>query len=559
MRPFSFLRTGRSLALVAVSWLVMASLAAEPEAPAHSDEAKEPPVATKPGSPPEQAPAGTKAPVEEKKREKEHGGEPAATPAKEETVHPTGPSAKPEHPSKAEPSGKAEIASKTEKTAGTGDHAAGADPAEAKVVDQKGTFWDGITNNFIAASLPGTPRAKATNEPPSDLALQKSSDLITNTNVRLPTAEEGEKEALEALKRQLEAARKAREANRFEEAARGLIGIMDAEAPVELKRTALLELALTAQQDSQLVRAQQIFSQYTRLYPDDASIPEVLLRQGLIYRQMGAPTLALTKFYSVMTLALNFKADHLDYYQKLVLLAQTEIADTYYLQGRYEESSEFFQRLLRLDARELSKPAIHYKLVRCLSSLNRDTDLVASAQDFLTRYPAAVEQPEVRFLLATSLKRLGRNRDALEQVLLLLQSQQATARKNPENWYYWQQRTGNEIANQLFREGDYANALEVYLNLAGISPAAAWQAPVQYQIGLVYERLGAPPKALAAFQKVIGFETEILTNGTPSLKAIVEMAKWRKDYLGWQSQADGARQDLLQPRASALPAGSAPK
>jgi len=64
-----------------------------------------------------------------------------------------------------------------------------------------------------------------------------------------------------------------------------------------------------------------------------------------------------------------------------------------------------------------------------------------------------VNVPEVRFLLAAALKQTGRNADALQQVLLLLQSQQENVGKDPESWAYWQRRAGNEIANQLYREG----------------------------------------------------------------------------------------------------------
>src|SRR5208337_2458386 len=106
------------------------------------------------------------------------------------------------------------------------------------------------------------------------------------------------------------------------------------------------ELALVAQDANQLSRAEQIFAQYLQAYPDDPSAPEVLLRQGLIYRQMGVNTLAVSKFYAVMSTALKLKLDRMDYYKKLVLQAQIEIADTYYQEGKYEEAADFFRRLL---------------------------------------------------------------------------------------------------------------------------------------------------------------------------------------------------------------------
>ncbi len=83
----------------------------------------------------------------------------------------------------------------------------------------------------------------------------------------------------------------------------------------------------------------------------------------------------------------------------------------------------------------------------------------------------------------------------MQQVLLLLQSQEENVSKNPEVWVYWQRRAGNEIANQLYKEGDYLDALQIYQSLAELDSSAAWQAPVWYQIGLVYEQLQQWQKA----------------------------------------------------------------
>ena len=51
--------------------------------------------------------------------------------------------------------------------------------------------------------------------------------------------------------------------------------------------------------------------------------------------------MALAKFYAVMTGSLKLKFGSLEYYQRLVLQAQTEIADTYYLQGKYLDADGF--------------------------------------------------------------------------------------------------------------------------------------------------------------------------------------------------------------------------
>jgi tetratricopeptide (TPR) repeat protein len=136
----------------------------------------------------------------------------------------------------------------------------------------------------------------------------------------------------------LEVARRQRRSGNQEGAIRDLIGILKSTAPNDVKRPALLEMAGIAEDSGQAGRAQQILAQYTRLFSQHPSVVEVYLRQGLLYREMGATELALAKFHGVFSSALSQRFDQLDYYRRLVLQAQTEIADTYYLSGRWDEA-----------------------------------------------------------------------------------------------------------------------------------------------------------------------------------------------------------------------------
>ena len=126
----------------------------------------------------------------------------------------------------------------------------------------------------------------------------------------------------------------------------------------------------------------------------------------------------------------------------------------------------------------------------------------------------------------------------MEQVLELLEAQFASAKDRPAEWRYWQQKAGNEIANQLYQEGHYLEALEVYRGLARLDSSPAWQMPVQYQIGLVYERLEQPSKAVEAYDGVLLHASELKGRPvTPSQSEVVEMARWRKDFLQWNRTA----------------------
>jgi tetratricopeptide (TPR) repeat protein len=384
-----------------------------------------------------------------------------------------------------------------------------------------------------------------TNTSNVNTALAESREKLASTNLISPRANhatEAGPDARRLLQQQLEIARQQRLARLFNEATPVFVGIILTNAPETMKRTALLELAIIAQEENDLVRAQQIFAHYHAKWSDDPNVPEVMLRQGLIFRQMGLHSMALTKFYAVMTSSLVLQSDKIERYQSLVLQAQTEIADTYYQQGKFAESVDLFARLLKNTSPLLNRPHVHFKLIRSLSALGRHEDAVTQAFDFLNRHAECAEQPEVRFYLATSLKRLGRNNESMQQVMLLLRSERDKATASPTGWAYWQQKTGNEIANQLYKEGDYLRALQLYTGLAALSTNADWQLPVLYQVGLTFERLEQPVKALEQYSVILQREPEVSTNASPSVRAIMDMARWRKEYLAWHTNVDVAAQ-----------------
>lgn len=399
------------------------------------------------------------------------------------------------------------------------------------------------------ASSPASPPLERP-EPPASMP---GTELFSNSNLVGRPVGKDLGESIRTAQARLEAARQWRRQRNDEQARRNLVELMEGDAPAEIKRAALLELGLLAVDQKQYVKAQHIFSQYLQLYPHDPTAPEVLLRQGLLYRQMGANSLAIAKFYAVMTTALNLRLDRLEYYQRIVLQAQSEIADTYYLQGRFEEAADYFKRLLKLESPELNRAFVQFKLIRSLAALGRHEETAAQAAAYIGSHGQTPELAEVRFLLASALKQLGRNRDALREVLVLLDAQQQNAGKNPEHWIYWQQRAGNEIANQLYREGDYLSALEIYLHLATLNRSPAWQLPVWYQIGLVYERLRQPRKAAETYASIVERQKSLTDQeATPSLVALIDMARWRQDHLAWMEKAESGLHALRSRSASPL-------
>jgi tetratricopeptide (TPR) repeat protein len=343
---------------------------------------------------------------------------------------------------------------------------------------------------------------------------------------------------VDPLVQKLETARYLRKMRQTKDVEPLLVSLLGNDVPEQIKKSALLELAALAQDEDDLPRAQQICAQYMNRWPEDTRIPEVLLRQGEIFRQMGLHNMALTKFYAVMTAALTLKNDRLDYYEHLVVQAQTEIADTHFSLGKYADAAEYYSRLFKQDNPEIDKPQILYKLVRCYGNTTNYDETVASAQDYLARYANSPDEAEVRFDLALALKGLGRDSESLQQVLTLLQEQSAHAAASPDAWAYWRQRAGNLIANQFYREGDYLRALDIYTSLAQLDASPQWQLPVWYQIGMTYEHLMQPQKAGEIYSQIVTRQTGLGTNAPPSIASIADMARWRLGFIKWQSSAE---------------------
>ncbi len=348
----------------------------------------------------------------------------------------------------------------------------------------------------------------------------------------------------------LDSARKQRAAKELTRAEASLIHLLESRAPEEIKRPALLDLALVMQEEKSYAKAQRLLSEYVRRYPKDAGVPEVLLRQAYLYREMGVSELALSKFFAVMSSCLNLHVDELEYYQKLVLRAQVEIAETYYSLGKFKDAAEYLNKVLKLESLEVNRADIMYKLVRCYWNLQDYNRATASSRLYLDKFPDALDTPETRFLLADSLKKLGHDKDAVKEILALLQKQQENSKSDPKQWLYWQQRAGNDIANQFYQQGDFFSALQIYESLAQLSESPGWRVPVLYQIGLVYENLKQLPKAAETYEKIIEWHKNAPAGNLEDsrVSAVVDMARWRKQFIGWESKAEIANKQLEPPQ-----------
>ncbi len=348
----------------------------------------------------------------------------------------------------------------------------------------------------------------------------------------------------------LSTARFAASTRDFVQAEANYVKLLADDVPVDFQKTALFELAQNVQAQNDLSRAQSIYTQYVQRWPADEHMPEIYLHQGQIFRQMGLSDLALTKFYAVMTAALALKNDQLPFFKRLVLQAQVEIAETHYFVGEFKDAADYYARLLKQDEPALDHAQIQFRLIRSLGAIKQFAEAATQAQDFLARFADSTEAPEVRYDLAQAFKGQGRNAEALQQVLVFLKEERSKTMDHPEVWTYWQQRVGNEIANELYQEGDFVKALEVYQTLAKLDPALPWQLPVRYQVAITYEKLLQPEEAIAAYRFITNAAPNLGTNRSPGLQSVVDMSRWRLNFLEWQKRAQAFNQPDDQPNFS---------
>ena len=376
-----------------------------------------------------------------------------------------------------------------------------------------------------------------------------------------------------------------------------LAGIIEnPDSPLETQRDCLKHLAQFALDSGANAKAQQIYSQLVSRYPLHPDTPSILYRQGVLYRKIGATELALSKFHAVMSTVVSLQVKDISTYRSLVLLAQTEIADTFLMAGQFDRAADYYRRVLKLGDSDLNEAQIRLKLVKAVFELKDWKGVLAEGQLCIERAALSSQIAEVRFLMAEAYRKLGMRQEAIQQTLELLNTEQERASKDPDNWSYWQKRTGNKLANELYEQGDYLNALLIYETLFKLPGNAEWHSQALYQIGLIYERMFQPDRASAAYSEILSRSTNAAiassatnnaakssatnpTNGAPSapppsaasgkkvaaqsptepvsagLNLIREMALWRLNNLRWDQNVNQEVQKIFLPNTSSTNSG----
>ncbi len=303
---------------------------------------------------------------------------------------------------------------------------------------------------------------------------------------------------------------------------------------------ALLGLARMHRKQSAYTKAVAIYEKFLKLYPDDPRVPDALLELGRSQRAMGAYRSAINRFYNVINSTLKLPPESYEHYQLLAKTAQFEIAETHYETGNFADAGKFFDRLRLLDLAPEDRARAHFKSGCSLLNGGEAEKGAAKLSQYLDQWPEDVNVPEARYLLARTLRQLGRAEEALNITLALLRQESTTAATDPKGWAYWQRRTGNQLANDFFQNGDTLSAVTIYEGLARLSESNAWRLPIIYQTGLCYERLRQNERASQSYRDIM----EAVTHPTgkepvpAELTELAKMAEWRIGQLEWQEKTD---------------------
>ena len=306
------------------------------------------------------------------------------------------------------------------------------------------------------------------------------------------------------------------------------------------QKDALLGIARMYRRAGNFTKAAAIYEKFLKTFPDESRVPDALLDLGRTFRAMGAYKLAISRFYNVINSALKLPPEGFEHYQLLAKTAQFEIAETHFAAGNFTDAGKYFSRLRLLDLAPADRARAHFKSAYAQILAGEKETAVNTLHDFLQEWPEDENVPEARHLLATTLRQINRNEEAMTATLLLLRSEQAHSLADPKRWIYWQRRTGNELANEFFENGDTMYALTIYQGLAALSSDQIWHLPVTYQIALCYERLRLLDRARTTHKSIVDAVATASTTApvAPELQELAKMSSWRLAHLDWTEQID---------------------
>jgi len=317
--------------------------------------------------------------------------------------------------------------------------------------------------------------------------------------------------------------------------------ILDSAAVPELKQQALLAYAEFLRGSGRSVRAAAIYEKFMAEYPNSGLVPSVLISLGRTLREMGAFEASLTRFYSVLNSTLAVTPENIGNYRNVAQVAKFEIAETHYQQGDYASAGKYFGRIKLLDLPPAEQARAAFREAYAFYLDNKLDQAVAALRTFADGHPGNASVQEARYLVCMALRRLGRTQEALQETLALLRAAHSATAGDRDRWAYWQRKTGNQLANDFYEQGDFSAALTVYTTLAGLRTDPGWRWPALYQVGLCFERLRQSDRSAESYRTILKEAAAATAAGTKlgdDESDVQRMADWRLGQVDWTARIE---------------------
>jgi tetratricopeptide (TPR) repeat protein len=330
--------------------------------------------------------------------------------------------------------------------------------------------------------------------------------------------------------------------------------MLQVDSPDADKKDALLEMFDSYRTRGIYSKAIAIGERAHRLFPNDPAMVALLVKLGQIYRETGAYQLAIARFYNVLYAALRIDPAEFAKYKVYSTQAQFEIAQTFLDAGDFPQAARTYSMLGRLDLDHDQKAHAEFQLADCCLLLGDYENAEKEARHFLETYADTSYTPQCHYVLCVALAAQHRPQEAADEALTLLRMEKKIEKTDSDTWIYWQKKTGNQLANGFYQQGDFLRALTLYQAMAKLSNDPEWQWPVIYQVGLCLERLRLPDRAGEAYQYILDENKKALDGGkklTDDLVEMAQMAQWRTEHLEWEQGAEGQLDAILGPRSPA--------
>lgn len=385
-------------------------------------------------------------------------------------------------------------------------------------------------------------KSDSSGSPESQAASAENPELTAEDLVDGPLARTGRLSDLSPL----EKARYYAKGESFNLAEKAYLELVDGGGGESVVQPALMELAEVYYAQEKYVKAVDTLDKSLKVFPNLAGDPENIYRLGEFYRAAGLHEKALSEFYRVINMVIMQGSEKMETYFSVARMAQFQIARANYESGNFEEAFEAFERIEVLElTRENREVVLYYGILSALKAgqVKAGETMI---KDFSREFGNSEFLPELIYLRAEVLMKMGKTEEATEELVKILETFEANSFSGSAELIFWKQQAGNRLANRYYAEGDYAVALRIYQGMVGLDDSPDWQLPVIYQMGLCFEKLSRPERAQESYTYLLeDLEQMDEAQLNRSLRQLGESATWRLRVLEWRQTAESDASALL--------------